>query len=103
MIKKSSLMKPGSDTAKTRVVILTDLYRIKCSLNIVPGVRLTDYIRSESNFIAVTSAEIYSIEGDKLILSADFMDLNKSCIQIITPSEMIENTQENFMMHNTLE
>jgi len=34
-------MKPGSDTAKARVVILTNLYRIKCSINIVPGVRLT--------------------------------------------------------------
>lgn len=89
------MMKPGSDTAKTRVLILTDLYRIKCSLNIMPGVRLTDYIRSESNFIAVTSAEVYSIEGNKLILAADFMDLNKNSIQIITPSDMIESQQLN--------
>lgn len=89
------MMKPGSDTAKTRVLILTDLYRIKCSLNIMPGVRLTDYIRSESNFIAVTSAEVYNIEGNKLILAADFMDLNKNSIQIITPSDMIEGQQLN--------
>ncbi|HEX4975511.1 MAG TPA: hypothetical protein VFV48_06470 [Pseudomonadales bacterium] len=95
MITKSSMMKPGSDTAKTRVLILTDLYRIKCSLNIMPGVRLTDYIRSESNFIAVTSAEVYNIEGNKLILAADFMDLNKNSIQIITPSDMIEGQQLN--------
>jgi len=100
---QSSAMKPGSDTAKARVVILTDLYRIKCSINIVPGVRLTDYIRSESNFVAVTSAEVYNIEGRKMILSADFMDINKNHIQIITPDEMIEQQMGDFVIHNTLE
>ena len=96
-------MKPGSDTAKARVVILTDLYRIKCNINIVPGVRLTDYIRSESDFVAVTTAEVYNIEGRKLILSADFMDVNKNHIQIITPDEMVEQQVGDFMIHNTLE
>ena len=96
-------MKPGSDTAKARVVILTDIYRIKCSLNIVPGVRLTDYIRSENSFVAVTSAEVYNIEGRKLILSADFMDINKEHIQIITPDELVEQKSQDFVIHNTLE
>ncbi|MBV1872662.1 MAG: hypothetical protein KUG83_08965 [Gammaproteobacteria bacterium] len=96
-------MKPGSDTAKARVVILTDNYRIKCNLNIVPGVRLTDYIRSESSFVAVTSAEVYNIEGRKMILSADFMDINKDHIQIIAPDEMVEQQPADFLIHNTLE
>ena len=96
-------MKPGSDTAKARVVILTDIYRIKCNLNIVPGVRLTDYIRSENSFVAVTSAEVYNIEGRKLILSADFMDINKEHIQIITPDELVEQKPRDFVIHNTLE
>ena len=82
-------MRPGSDTTKVRVVILTDKYRIKCSLSTVSGVRLTDYIRSESTFIALTSAEISCIEGHEIILRADFIDINKEHIQIITLDEMI--------------
>ena len=82
-------MRPGSDTSTTPVVILTDKYRVKCKLSTVSGVRLTDYIRSESTFIAVTDAEVSCIEAHKLILRADFMDINKEHIQIITLDEMI--------------
>ena len=82
-------MRPGSDTTKVRVVILTDKYRIKCSLSTISGIRLTDYIRSESTFIAITCAEISCIADDKVILRTDFMDINKDHIQIITLDEMI--------------
>ena len=84
-------MRPGSDTSKVRVVILTDKYRIKCSLSTLSGIRLTDYIRSESTFIAITCAEVSCISTDSIILRTDFMDINKDHIQIITLDEMISS------------
>ena len=71
---------------KTRVVILTGSYRIKGYIDLIPGARLTDYIVEAKDFVAVTNAEFYeSVLGGRQVLSAPFINVNRDCIQIVTP------------------
>ena len=43
---------------RTKVTILTDTYRIKGFIDLVPGARVTDYINEAKDFIALTDAEV---------------------------------------------
>lgn len=72
---------------RTKVVILTGSYRIKGYINLVPGGRVTDYILGAKDFIAVTDAEVWAIGGGGLVLSAQFIDVCRDQIQMITTED----------------
>jgi hypothetical protein len=74
---------PSSDT-RTRVTILTGHYRIKGYIDLMPGARLTDYMNEAKGFIAVTDAEVWEL-GERRIMTASFLDVNRDYIQICTP------------------
>ncbi len=75
-----------ADHSKTKVTILTGSYRIKGYIDLLPGARLTDYIVEAKDFLAVTDAEVFeSVLGGRQVLSAAFIDVNRDCIQIVTP------------------
>jgi len=69
---------------KTRVTILTGTYRIKGYIELLPGARITDYLVESKEFIAVTDAEVWALE-DRKVLTASFLNVSKSHIQIVTP------------------
>jgi hypothetical protein len=70
---------------RTKVTILTDAYRIKGYIDLVPGARVTDFMHEAREFLAVMDAEVYEIElGGRQVLSAPFIDVNRSHIQIVT-------------------
>jgi hypothetical protein len=72
---------------KTRVTILTDAYRIKGYIDLLPGARVTDFMHEAREFLAVIDAEVYEIElGGRQVLTAPFIDVNRGHIQIITTS-----------------
>ena len=72
---------------KTRVIILTDSYRIKGYVDLLPGARLTDFMRESNEFVAVMDAEVFEVElAGRQVLSAPFVDVNRTHIQIITES-----------------
>ena len=72
---------------KTKVTILTDAYRIKGYLDLLPSARVTDFMRDAREFIAVMDAEVYEIElGGRQVLAAPFIDVNRNHIQIVTTS-----------------
>lgn len=75
-----------SSANKTRVVILTGTYRIKGEIDLVPGARVTDYIVEAKDFIAMTDAEVWDIEGRR-IAGAPFLDVSRDHIQVIMPEE----------------
>jgi hypothetical protein len=76
----------GQNEQRTRVTILTSSFRVKGYIELLPGARVTDYMREAREFIAVTDAEVWDLQlGGRLIVSAPFLDVSRSHIQIITP------------------
>ncbi len=72
--------------SRTKVTILTGSYRIKGYIDLIPGARLTDYLREARDFIAVTDAEVYELQvAGRQLIAAPFLDVNRDHIQIITP------------------
>ena len=69
---------------KTRVVIIAGSYRIKGEIELVPGARLTDYMLDAKAFFAVTRAEVWDLEGRR-ILSAPFLNVSRDQVVIVAP------------------
>ena len=75
------------DENRKKVVILTDTFRIKGYIELLPGARVTDYILGAKEFIVVTDAEVWSIETGGLVLSAQFIDVSRDQIEVITTTD----------------
>lgn len=74
------------DETRTKITILTGSYRIKGFIDLLPGARLTDFIVEAKSFVAVTDAEVWELQlGGRLVLAAEFIDVSREHIQIITP------------------
>lgn len=75
----------STQESRTKVTILTDAYRIKGYIDLLPGARVTDFMHEAREFLAVMDAEVYEIElGGRQVLTAPFIDVNRSHIQIVT-------------------
>ena len=75
----------GNET-RTKVTILTSAYRIKGFIDLLPGSRMTDFMASAREFIAVTEAEVWELEvGGRQLISAPFLDVSRHHIQVIAP------------------
>lgn len=72
------------DENKTKVTILTDTYRIKGNIELLPGARITDYMTEAKEFIAVTDAEVWEVVG-RQVFTAPFVNVNRDHVQIISP------------------
>ena len=82
----------GARENQTKVVILTTSYRIKGYIDVLPGARVTDYMVGAKGFIAVTEAEVWSITGNGLVLAAEFIDVARDQIQVITLQELTQSS-----------
>jgi hypothetical protein len=74
---------------KTRVVILTNNFRITGNIYKFKEVRLTDCISESGSFIAVTFAEVKDHFGHH-ILTSDFLNVLKNSIEIIFPEDQLK-------------
>ena len=75
-----------AEEARTKVTILTDAYRIKGYIDLLPGSRVTDYMTGAKDFIAVTEAEVWELEvGGRQLLAAPFLNVSRDHIQVIAP------------------
>lgn len=74
----------GENGNRTRVVIVAGSYRIKGEIELVAGARLTDYMLESKDFFAVTGAEVWDLEGRK-ILSAPFLNVSRAQVVVIAP------------------
>lgn len=73
--------------SKTKVTILTDSYRIKGYIDLLPGARVTDFMHESKEFVAISDAEVYEVElAGRQVLTAPFIDVNRNHIQIVTLS-----------------
>ena len=81
----------GIKTFKERVpvILLTASYRIEGDMHVVPGGRMLDEINKERDFIPVTNATVYELNGDTPLDSLDFITINKDQIVMVAPSVAI--------------
>ena len=73
-----------ADDNRTRVVILAGSYRIKGEIDLFAGARLTDYMVESKGFIAVTNAEVWDLEGRRILVAA-FLDVSRAHIVVVAP------------------
>lgn len=72
----------------TKVVLLTNHYRIVGSIDLYPDARLTDYLAEAKEFFAVTDVEVWDFNGRK-VATAKFIDVNRNHVQIIMPEHSV--------------
>lgn len=75
----------GSKECK-KVVLYTQNHRIEGEIYLHSNVRLNDELNNNArqrDFIAVTSAKIYSVDGDVLLRAVDYLNVNKSFIEML--------------------
>jgi hypothetical protein len=71
---------------RTKVTILTGSFRIKGYIELLPGARVTDYMREAREFIAVTDAEVWDLTlGGRQLVAVPFLNVSCQHIQVITP------------------
>jgi hypothetical protein len=68
------------------VTIYTPTFRIEGSIALLPGARLTDFIRGAQEFIAVTGATAFDRDGNRLF-TVPFLDVGRSYVELILPAE----------------
>jgi hypothetical protein len=72
---------------RTKVTILTNTYRVRGYIDLLPGSRITDFVIQAKQFIAVTEAEVFEPElGGRQVLTAPFVDINRDHVQMIAPA-----------------
>jgi hypothetical protein len=71
---------------KTKVTILTSTYRVRGYIDLVPGARITDFMKEARDFIAVTVAEVWELTvGGRQVAAGPFINVSRDHIEIILP------------------
>ena len=76
-----------SDAESTsEVLVFTSRFRITGRISLLPGARLTDFIRTVGPFLAIVDVVVTTPDGRE-ILRAPFLDLGTQHIELILPRE----------------
>ena len=63
---------------KTKVTILTSSYRVRGYIDVLPGSRITDFMASARDFIAVVNAEVWELHpGGRQVATAPFINVSR--------------------------
>jgi hypothetical protein len=69
---------------RARVMMLAGSFRIKGEIELVAGARITDYMVESKPFIAVTDAEVWDLEGRRIMV-VPFLNVSRDHVVIIAP------------------
>ena len=69
---------------RARVVMLAGSFRIKGEIELMPGARVTDYMVESKSFIAVTDAEVWDLEGRRLLV-VPFLNVSRDHVVVVAP------------------
>jgi hypothetical protein len=69
---------------RAKVVMLAGSYRIKGEIELVPGARITDYMVESKPFIAVTNAEVWDLEGRRIMV-VPFLNVARDHVVVVAP------------------
>ena len=73
---------------KFHAVIFIGRLKIEGVIHLLPQERVTDFLDSaETEFLPVTCATVFHVDGGAKLHSAKFMSLNKKEIQVICPAD----------------
>lgn len=72
-----------------KVIIQTETNRIFGVIHVRPDERLKDTLDASEDFIAVTTATVFDIDGKELMFKANFLALNRNHILWATPEEEV--------------
>ncbi len=78
-------MSDNSD--RTQVVIFTYHYVVHGWISLLPGARLTDFVREADRFIAVTDCVVLD-HAERELFRADFLDVSRDAIEMALPSAL---------------
>lgn len=72
---------------KAEVIVYTQQHRIEGQIHLHPGSRLTDFmnVKTGLGFMPITNAKVYTLSGEKLLHTADLLDINKNLVVMILP------------------
>lgn len=70
--------------SKTKVTVLTSTYKIKGTIELIHGARMTDYMAESREFIAMTDVQIWEL-GDRHVMNTPLINVSRQHVQIITP------------------
>lgn len=69
-----------------RIILLTSTYRVEGYLHVVPGGRLLDEVNKEREFIPLTRASIYTLDGETPLDTLDFVAINRAQVVMLAPA-----------------
>ena len=69
---------------RARVMMLAGSFRIKGDIELVAGARITDYMVESKPFIAVTDAEVWDLEGRRIMM-VPFLNVSRDHVVVIAP------------------
>ncbi|MGW8183074.1 MAG: DUF6812 domain-containing protein [Burkholderiales bacterium] len=69
---------------RARVVMLAGSFRIKGEIELMPGARVTDYMVESKSFIAVTDAEVWDLEGRRIMV-VPFLNVSRDHVVVVAP------------------
>jgi len=92
-VEAASIYAPRmSPEETTAVVIYTDSFRISGRIALMPGARLTDFVRHAPPFIAVTEVSVCDRAGNG-VFDADFLDVGSAWIELIVPAALMRTAR----------
>ena len=70
---------------KLRATILIPGFSIEGNLSLPPNSRLSDFVNTSKQFIAVTDAKVTDIKDNSVVKDTSFVELNRDFIISIIP------------------
>jgi hypothetical protein len=73
-----------AETERMRLTVYASSYRINGVGNLLPGVRVTDFMNARDGFLALTNAEVWTQEGRR-VLAVPFLNIRRAVIEMVVP------------------
>ncbi len=73
---------------KTEIILLTKYFRIEGEIDLLPGARLTDFMKDVNKIMVVTDARVSDHDG-KEVLRGEFINVLVRNIEVILPVESV--------------
>jgi len=73
---------------KIQVKIIAGEWLVIGDYHYIPGSRITDSLNFKNNdFVAITDAVVYHVLTNQKVMEADFLNINRMNIQLVSPNE----------------
>ncbi len=70
----------------TKLTVFANGFRINGYGTVLPGARVTDYMNDSKTFIAITDATVWDVKDGRKVLSAPFLNINRSMVEFVVPT-----------------